>query len=157
MLYLRFLSGPIFIYGTRTATAPSRKMNRRSVLVASRSGAPFHASVRAFETSEIVLMLGDGAAANVIARRVTWSRVLINRRGSVRYRVSRNSICLTHVRENEKTRRARISVRMYTSYYTLSCCMSAHARIYPYARSTRILLYTLDSIGVILAPIRILR
>lgn len=36
--------------------------------------------------------------------------VLINRRGSVRYRVSRNSICLTHVRGNARRMHARTYV-----------------------------------------------
>lgn len=126
--HLRFLSGPIFIQDTGSRWTVGIMENvssldpRRSKL----SYAPLHASMRAFETPERLLTL-DGGERYKKSYPVP-DDLLINRRGLAWYRVSRNSICLTHVWENARIarthvimlERVRLSIHMIYVYANIS-------------------------------------
>jgi len=62
--------------------------------------------MRAFETPERLLTLGGGERYK--KSYPVPDDLLINRRSSAPYRVSRNSICLTHARENAHIARTRV-------------------------------------------------
>lgn len=114
--------------------------------------------MRAFETPEILLTLGGGGERGKESYLVPG----VNKpRAALRFGIACHEIPFVWLTCTCTGRTRRDATRvciMYTRYYTRSRCMSARARIlYPYARSTRIPLYTLDSIGVVLAPIRIPR
>lgn len=125
-----------YIYTAAELPASPRKMNRRSLSLSLGARAVHFSTHRCLHSKHRdrlprrCLAAAAVQAANLShIGRVTWSRVLINRRGSgtIGYRVSRNSICLTHAGE---CTRVYIRVRYYAR---ANACEFIHTRDLIYA------------------------